>query len=354
MPDPSPTAQTRANQIRAFQAELAALEAEGLGPVDPDRRAAIEAHHRALLMRLAHEQGADTTESLRQLSLGLRIATVIGAVALATAVVFFVRQVWGGLPMAGQLALALAAPLAPLGVAEAAARRDRMSDLTALFAVVAVVGFVADLELLRRVLNLPIAPYPILACAVFALLLAYRFVNRFLLAVGLAAAIWWTAAALYSLGGGWFTDFILLPETALVPAAVVLALPAVLRHAGRYRGFDEIYRVVGIMVAGLAAATISTDGRHSLLLFGLRGAEIVYTLSGFGLGIGALVVGVRRGWRYTIHAGSVLVVLLMTVKAVDWWWNLMPAWLFFLVLGGLAVGSIIGLRRLRALALRTA
>jgi hypothetical protein len=42
--------------------------------------------------------------------------------------------------------------------------------------------------------------------------------------------------------------------------------------------------------------------------------------------------------------------MLMLVKAADWWWDLLPAWLFFLVLGGLALLSIAGLKRLRAAA----
>lgn len=353
MPDPSLTPQARADQVRAFQAELEALDAEGVATLGADQRAAVEAHHRELLTRLAREQGADTSESLQQLSLGLRLATLIGALALTAAVVFFVLRFWGTMPTAGQLALGIAAPLLPLGLAEIAVRRERTVYLGHLFAVVATAGFLVNLVLLQRTLNLPDSPHPLLAVCCFALVLAYRFGNRIVLAAGLLAAMYWVASSLYSLTGGWYTDFPMLPETILVPALLVLVLPAVLPH-DRQPGFSEAYRVVGLLATGLVVAVLSVDGSLTLLPFGRRGGEIAYTLAGFTLAIGALVVGVRRGWRHTTNAGTALTILLMMVKAVDWWWTLMPAWLFFLVLGVLALASISGLKHLRALAMGSA
>lgn len=350
MPDPSLSPQERADQIRAFQAELAALDAAGIATLAEGQRHAIAVYHRDLLTRLAREQGADTSESLQQLSLGLRLATLIGAAALTAAVVFFVLQFWGGLPTAGQLALGMAAPLLPLLTAELAVRRERTVYLGHLFAVVASAGCFVNLAVLQRILNLPDTPHPVLAFALFTLVLAYRFGNRIVLAAGLLAAVYWVASSLYSLTGGWYTDFPRLPETILVPAILVLVLPSVLPH-DRQPGFSEAYRVVGLLVVGLVAAVLSVDGSLSLLPFGRRGGEIAYTLAGFTLAIGALVVGVRRGWRHTTHVGTALTLVLMLVKAADWWWQLMPAWLFFLVLGVLALASIAGLKRLRDLAM---
>lgn len=353
MPDPSPTPQARADQIRAFQAELEVLRAEGVVVLDPVQHEVVGAHHRQVLTRLAHEQGADTSESLQQLSLGLRLATLLGAAALTAAVVFFVLRFWSELPTAGQLALGMAAPLVPLLIAELAVRRERTGYLGQLFAVVASAGFLVNLVLLQRTLNLPESAHPVLAFSFFALVLAYRFGNRIVLAAGLLAAMYWVAGSLYSLTGGWYTDFPMLPETILVPALLVLVLPSVLPH-DRQPGFSEAYRVVGLLVVGLVAAVLSVDGSLSLLPFGRRGGEIAYTLGGFTLAIGALVIGVRRGWRHTTNAGTALTLVLMLVKAADWWWSLLPAWLFFLVLGALALASIAGLKRLRTLALGSA
>ncbi|MCL4867064.1 MAG: DUF2157 domain-containing protein [Gemmatimonadales bacterium] len=349
MSDASGAPQARADQIRAFQAELQLLEGEGLLALDPATADRLRAHHAQVLARLAADADVDTTASMHQLSLGLRLATMLGTVALSAAVVLFVLRVWGHLPTAAQLGLALAAPLVPLGIAELAARRERSLYVASLFAMVAVAGFAANLAVIHQVLNLPDNPHPALAVGGVALLLAYRYDILVLLATGLGAVGWWVAASLYSLLGGWFPDFPALPETIAVPALVVLLLPAVVHHRSHPR-FNEVYRAFAIVVLGIIASGISLNGELSLLPFGRRGAEMAYTLGGLTLGIGAMIAGVRRGWHQSVRAGAGVALLLMLVKAVDWWWDLLPAWLFFLVLGALALASIVGLRRLRAAA----
>lgn len=349
MPDPSLSPQGRADQVRAFQAELARLAAEGVLDLGAEERSRVEAHHAALLARLATVDDIDTTRSMRQLSLGLRLATLLGMAALSAAVVLFARQVWGQLPTAAQLGLAMSAPLIPLLLAEVVARRERTLYVASLFAVVAAAGLAVDLGVVHEVLNLPASPHPVLAWGTFTLLLAYRYRVRLLLAAGLAASGWWVAASLFTLSGGWFADLLVIPETVVVPALVVGALPAVLAHRD-HPGFSEVYRTLAIVVLGLLAGLISLNGELSFLPFGRRGAEIAYTLGGFALGISALVVGVQRGWVATTHAGTAVTLLLMVAKAIDWWWRLLPAWLFFLLLGGLALLAILGLKRLRLLA----
>jgi len=346
---PAADAQARADQIRAFQRELADLERAGVLGLAPDQRAVLEAHHQRELARLARDHDADTSASLQQLSMGLRLATLLGTVALSAAVVLFALRYWGAIPTAAQLALALGAAVVPLGVAEAAARRERTLYVASLFALVAASGFALDLSVLVEALNLPDTPHLVLAWGGFALLVAYRFGIRLLLVAGLAACSWWVAASLYSLGGYWFLDFPARPEVILVPAAIALMLPSVVRHA-HHRGFSEMYRVYGLVVLGIVAAAIGVDGARSLLPFGIRGAEAGYTVAGFGLGVGAIVIGVQKGWRQTTQAGTLVALLLMVVKAVDWWWDLVPGWVFFLILGLLALVSIAGLKRLRALA----
>lgn len=339
----------RVAQIRAFQRELADLERAGVLGLAADQRAAVESHHQAELERLARDFDADTTTSLQQLSLGLRLATLLGTAALSAAVVLFVLRYWGAIPTAAQLALALGAAVVPLGIAEAAARRERTLYVASLFAVVAASGFALDLSVLVEALNLPDNPHLVLAWGGFALLVAYRFGIRLLLVAGLAACSWWVAASLFSLGGYWFLDFLARPEVILVPGVIALLLPSVVRHP-HHRGFSEMYRVYGLVVLGIVAAAIGVDGVRSILPFGIRGAEVGYTLAGFALGVGAIVIGVQRGWRQTTQAGTLVALLLMVVKAVDWWWDLVPGWVFFLILGLLALLSIAGLKRLRALA----
>jgi len=41
-------------------------------------------------------------------------------------------------------------------------------------------------------------------------------------------------------------------------------------------------------------------------------------------------------------------VLYLIARFFDWWWDWMPRWLFFLVIGALAVSMLLALRRLRS------
>ena len=76
--------------------------------------------------------------------------------------------------------------------------------------------------------------------------------------------------------------------------------------------------------------------------------EIVYQLLSFVLAGLAIVVGARRGWREVEVAGIVFLVLLLLARFFDWWWDFLPRWLFFLVIGALSVALLLALRRLRA------
>jgi hypothetical protein len=349
MADEPGAAPARAVQIRAFKAELGHLERDGTQVLSEEQRSQVRERHATLLAQLAAEADVDTSASMQQLSLGLRLATLLGTTALSAAVVLFVARFWGTLPTAAQLGLAMGAPLLPLLLAEIAARRERSLYVASLFATVSVAGFAANLAVVHQVLDLPDNPHGVLAVAGLALLLAYRYDILILLLAGLGGVAWWVAGSLYGLFGGWFADFLALPETLLVPALIILLLPAVVHHTGHPR-FSEVYRASAIVVLGILAAIIGVNGELSLLPFGRRGAEMAYTLGGLTLGIGAIMVGVQRNLQYSVRAGAGVALMLMLVKAADWWWDLLPAWLFFLVLGGLALLSIAGLKRLRAAA----
>jgi hypothetical protein len=76
--------------------------------------------------------------------------------------------------------------------------------------------------------------------------------------------------------------------------------------------------------------------------------EVAYQLVSFGLAGLSIAVGVRRGWREVEISGTVFLVLLLFARFFDWWWDSLPRWLFFLVIGALSVGLLLALRRLRS------
>ena len=82
-------AQRRVDRIRAFREELAALRREGVVVLDAEQQARLDEHLQQTLAALATRFDVDTTESQKQISWGMRIASTIAGLALCTAVVLF-------------------------------------------------------------------------------------------------------------------------------------------------------------------------------------------------------------------------------------------------------------------------
>jgi hypothetical protein len=129
-----------------------------------------------------------------QISPGLQAVSFLGALALAVGVFLGFRRIWGWMPDWGQVAVLVAGPVLALVCTELAARRERTSYLTALFAPVALACLVIDVFLLRETFNLIPSPGQFLAWGAFGLLLGYAYGPRLLLVAGGASIVIWAAA----------------------------------------------------------------------------------------------------------------------------------------------------------------
>ena len=78
----------------------------------------------------------------------------------------------------------------------------------------------------------------------------------------------------------------------------------------------------------------------------------LYQVVGFAGTAAAVWVGIRRHWTEVINTGVTLFVVLLYTKFFDWWWDVMPKYLFFLVLGLTAILFLLVLKRLRGLSLQ--
>ena len=339
-------AQARADRIRAFRDELAAAERDGALALTPEQRLSLQAYHDALLASLTTRFDVDRSAAQHQLSLGLRVVSLLGAVALTTAAVLFFERIWGLLPSAGQVAVVWAAPLAALWAAHRTARVERTLYFTAVLAVLAFGCFVLDVYALGAILNARESPLPLLAWSAFALALAYAWNLRLLLVAGAACAIGFLAAVTVTWSRLPWDLFFVRPESLLIPAAMVAAASAAPFNAKRGL-FPETLRAVGFGIIALTIVVLSSVGEASRLWFLPRTIEHIYQVTGFVYAAVLIGAGVRRGWTEAVNIGAALFGLLLFLRFVDWWWDWMPKYLFFLIVGATALAFMFVLRRLR-------
>ena len=72
-----------------------------------------------------------------------------------------------------------------------------------------------------------------------------------------------------------------------------------------------------------------------------------YQVAGFVAATLVIWLGARRGWPETVNTGIVFFVIFLYTKFYQWWWEFMPKYLFFLMVGLTAVLILLILKRLR-------
>jgi len=338
-------AQRRADRIRAFREELAQVESDGVLALGVTERRALEEHHGALLAALARQFDVDTTGAEKQLSLGMRIVSFLGALALSAAVFFFFFRFWGYLGTPAQVAILLATPLLFTLTIELAARREQTLYFASLLALVAFTCFVLDLSVLGAVFNITPSPKAFLAWAGFALLLAYAYGLRLLLVAGMTCLMGYLAATVGTWSGCYWLSFGERPEN-FIAAGALLALTPLIPHR-HHPHFAGIYRVYGLLAVFIAILILANWGQISYLPWQARNIEYLYQVAGFALAGGVIWLGLRHLWAGMTNLGCTFFVLYLYTKLFDWWWDWMPKYLFFLLLGLIAIGLLVFLKRLR-------
>lgn len=339
-------AQQRADRIRAFRAELAELQREGALTLDPAQSSALESHLQRTLTALAERFDIDATESQRQISWGMRIASTLGGLALCAAVVLFFYRFWGVLGIPAQVGVLVVTPLLMLAATEFAARRERTPYYTSLFSLVAFGAFVLNLNVLGSIFNLTPSPNGLLAWGIFALLVAYAYHLRLPLAAGLVCLVSYTAASFSWWWGGQWQFFPEKPENFLLGGLILVAVPAFRFHR-RYPEFGWLYRSMGLLTLFLAILMLSELGALSYLPGRASTIEGVYQVAGFASAGLAAWVGIRARLAHVANLAASFFTLFLYLRFYHWWWDWMPGYLFFLIIGLISIGLLALFRKLR-------
>jgi len=347
-----PEAQRRADRIAAFRAELAALEAGGVLVLPQEQRAAVERHHDEALRELAERFDVDVAEGEKRLSVGMWVASFLGATALALSVFLFFQRFWGLLTTPVQVAILVAAPVVALGLTELAARRERTGTFASLLGLVTFACFVLDLVMLGLIFNVVPSANALLAWALLGMVIAYAYGLRLPLAAGVICLLLWLAAQAGTWSGMPWDSSLQYPEHYALAGLAVLAVPLVFRHRRRPE-LEKVYRLAGLIAVLSALLWLSSDWHDSRLPLEPELLKILYQVLGFAAPAGAIAAGLWKRWGDMVYVGATFFVVHLYARFFDWWFDWMPQYLFFLILGLTAVAALAVLVRLRrALAAR--
>lgn len=348
------SAQQRADDIRIFRQELGRLAADGVLTLSAEQTQALRDHHDAVLAGLASKFDIDRDSRAKQLSWGMRIASFLGALALAASVFFLFYQFWGAFTEVAQVTVLIAASLATLGLTYRVQERDTSGYFTKLAALVAFACFVLNVSMLGQIFNITPSDKALLPWAAYALLLAYTCDLRLLLVAGLLCLDAYVAARVGTWGGLYWLDVGSRPENFIPLSLAFLLMPQFVAHRQR-EDFPAVYRLVGLISLLLPVLVLSNWGGGSYLPWSVGTVEQFYQVAGFALSAGAVWLGLRRQWADTANGGTVFFVIFLFTKFFDWWWHIMPKWLFFLLIGLASVLFLLIIMRVRrAMAARDA
>jgi hypothetical protein len=339
-------AQKRADRIRAFREELADLRRDGVAPLTPEQEAALAAHHDEVLRRLVAQFDIDRTEHSGQLTKGMVLAALFGAATLILAINSLVERAWWRMDLPAQTTLLTMFPLAALAGVEIAARRERTRYFAAIFALVACATTWLALIMTARLLDLPFSVLLLWPGILAGLAIALSYGFWLVFGVSLVAAIVAMAGAFFASAGVPWPQASARLEPLMITAFIVAAAATRFEPAGE--GFGTTARVVGLSMGLGSMFLMSVQGSLSLAPLTAQVAEGLYQAVMPILSVACLWMGLRRRQRETVMISAILLALYLLTRYVDWFWDVVPAWAFFLVLAVLAFSALALLKRLRA------
>ena len=340
-------AQKRADQVKAFQDELALLESDRVLSLNNEQAQSVSAYHQNLLTQYSDDFDIDQDQREKQLSLGMRIASFLGALALAASVFFLFYQFWGKLSTTSQIVILITGSLATFVATLLVAEKEKTGYFAKLVGLVSFACFVLNISMLGQIFNITPSDNAFIVWGAFAFLLAYTCDIRLLQAAGILCVIAFVSARVGTWSGMYWLSFGERPEHFFPVAILLFLFPHFVNH-DRYWGFAPIYRVFGLLCLFLPILVLSLFGRISYLPLDTDVIEGLYQLAGFVLSAAAVWWGIRKHWKETITTGNTFFVIYLFTKFFDWWWEIMPKYLFFFIIGLTAVLFLLIFKRLRA------
>jgi hypothetical protein len=155
------------------------------------------------------------------------------------------------------------------------------------------------------------------------------------------------AAAVSEQFGYRWLDFGQRPELIALLALLVFGA-AQLFPDGENSDFPPVYRLVGAIVFFLCLLSLAEWGIPSYLPFGRANIERLYEAVGLFTSAGAIWLGIARRWNGVVNVSATAFVVFLYTRLYHWWWDWMPKYLFFAIIGALGIALVMAFKRVRA------
>jgi uncharacterized membrane protein len=203
-----------------------------------------------------------------------------------------------------------------------------------------------NLAVVGSIFNVTSTEGALLPWGAFAIVLAYRYGLRLMLALGLLLLMSYFAAA-YTAGMGYpWLEFLRRPEHSLLVGLIVFALPFWRQHSHNI-DFPPVYRLVGALTVFISIVALAEWGVPSYLPWKPGSIEPMYEFAGLILASGAIWLGMARNWNGIANTGAAFFTIFLITRLFHWWWDWMPKYLFFAVIGALGIVLVLAFKRLR-------
>lgn len=337
--------QTRVQQVNAFEREILMLKGAGVLELTENQLRGVQAYHQ-LILGSTPCSSANLLKESRQLTLGMKIASLFGAVTMATGVFFLFYQFFMEIDVYLQVTILIATPVIFLCLSLSLMKK-REIYYAKISASISLVSFALNLFLLIRIFNLPYSPNIIFILSSFAFLLAYACKTRLLLILALISISNFIVIKISASNGIYWGGFSERLELFFIPA-ILLFLFCEFVSQKRFYGFESTYRTIALIMAFTPMLLLSIWGQGSYIELSADMVEVIYQVVGIMFSILVIWIGVKRDWKGIINIGCVFLAILLYIRIFDWWWSWMPKYLFFFTLGLFSLLLIMVFKRIQA------
>lgn len=339
-------AQDRIDQISSFQQELTCLKTDAGLTLSTEQQQSIDNYHNQLVEQFNDQFDLDLSVKEKQLSWGMKIASLFGALAMAAGLFFLFYRFWGEMTTSIQVFCLMTASVSALGLTCLLKEKGASSYYCKISALVSLAALILNITMLGDIFNLSPSPNAILVWSAYAALLAYYCGARLLIFFAIVGVLNFIAMKVGTWSGMYWISFGERPENFILPSVIIFSLPFFISKP-EYRDFDPIYRVTALISLFIPVLILSNFGAISYLPISAHAVEVIYQVIGFGLAGVIIWLGVKKHWRDTVNTGVVFFVLFLYTKFFDWWWELLPKYIFFFVIGAISIGLLMLFTKLR-------